>query len=417
MEKSEVNMSQVQSAEPYERVKSAILSGRNIFITGSAGTGKSFILNKLKEEFQNLSITATTGASAVNVGGITIHSFAGLGIGDRTAGQLIYRMHPETAERLRACSLLAIDEISMLDAKMFDLLNEVLKIVRGKDEAFGGLQVILFGDFLQLPPVDKDKNAKFAFESEAWTEANFVNVLLTKVYRQTDQVFLEILKDARFGTIGPGQAPHLTANVAKDRDMIHLFARNKPADDFNFQRLREVPGANKYYAGEDWGTDRGLDLLQKNCLTPKELFLKVGARVMLLINLDQTLGLINGSLGTVSMCSDGMVEVNFDNGETISLCKQRVSEIRVNDTLIAYREQIPLRLAWAISIHKSQGMTLERVKIDFDGVFEYGQAYVALSRAKSLEGLYVENFNVGFFKAHPTAIGFMNRLTKEVSNG
>jgi len=186
----------------YDKVTSSINSGKNIFITGAAGTGKSYILNKLKQDFPEMEVTATTGAAAVNVGGVTIHSWAGIGIGDRPAAILTRIMKYDVVERIRSCKLLAIDEISMLDDTMLDLLDETLAQVRGQDAPFGGIQIIVIGDFLQLPPVSrKNENKTFCFDSVAWESAGFTNIVLTHIYRQEDINFLSILKNVRHGNI------------------------------------------------------------------------------------------------------------------------------------------------------------------------------------------------------------------------
>lgn len=392
----------------YEEIKTAIKNGRNIFITGSAGTGKSYILGKLREEF-DLEVTATTGAAAVNVSGTTIHSFAGLGIGDMEAQDLIYRMKQENIMRVKYCRILAVDEISMFDRHMMNLLNDMLKLIKQSQEPFGGMQMIFIGDFLQLPPVCEKGNYEFAFESEAWAEANLQYFLLEKVYRQNDINFLDILARARNGGMTFEDMQKLS-KWCEDQNAVHLFARNKDADSHNFDMLRKIPGRNYIYTAQDYGNQKGIDQLAKHSLVPQELFVKIGARVMCLYNLDIEAGIVNGAMGTVKSAYDDSVDVLFDNGVERSVSRMRHPEIRVNKEVIAWREQLPLRLSWAISIHKSQGMTLNKVKIDMAGIFEYGQAYVALSRATTIDNLFVRNLKGDMVKAHPKAVEFIKGL-------
>lgn len=397
----------------YSRVVNTIRTGRNVFITGSAGTGKSFILGKLRETFPEMDVTSSTGASAMNVEGVTIHSWAGIGIGQVSAENLMYQIKPESFNNIKYCKLLAIDEISMINENIFNLLNEVFKLVRGSKRPFGGIQLVVIGDFLQLPPVsDDEKEQRFAFESYSWKEAGFANILLSKCYRQEDPLFLDLLGRVRYGVHTQDDITTLasTNKFGMLKDPIQLFALNKPADSFNLDRLREVKGPSHFYEGEDRGTTKGLEALNRYSLVPKDLFLKVGARVMLLINYNQGLGLINGSTGYVKETRENGALVAFDNGQEEFFIKQTVKKVTVKNEVIARRDQLPLRLAWAISIHKSQGMTLTKVNIDMQGIFEFGQAYVALSRAKTIEGLRVLNLRAEMIKAHPRAIEFIQNL-------
>lgn len=391
----------------HEEIKRLIAAGRNIFITGSAGTGKSYTLEKLKEEFPDMILTASTGAAAVNISGTTIHSFAGIGIGDRPADKIAYSMAPQARVRIQQCNMLAIDEISMLSAETLDLINEVFKLLRHNKKAFGGIQLIVIGDFLQLPPVARENEEyHFAFEGQAWEEAEFQTVLLTKVYRQAEGIFLEALNRIRYG-----EAIEFSANGIIDEKAIRLFALNKYADNYNFEKLRAIKQPSRFFEAIDCGDPKGIAIIYRNCLAPKELFLKVGARVMLLINKDIDLGLINGSLGTITDIKGGAVCVKFDNGISMEYNQEIVARLVIDEEEIARRIQIPLRLAWAISIHKSQGMTLDRVHVDLQGVFEYGQTYVALSRVRTREGLSVVNLQPQMIKAHPKAVEFYKKLT------
>lgn len=420
----------------YNKILSLVQSGKNIFITGAAGVGKSFYLNQLKQDLPDLVVTATTGVAAINVEGFTIHSFSGIGIGNRSAKQTAYSMHPEQKLKIIHCSKLAIDEISMLNADIFDLINEVFKIVRYKysNLPFGGIQLIVIGDFLQLPPVEKDgKEPKFAFESVSWKEANFQVVNLTEQHRQKDTAFIEELNKIRLG-----EMIEITSTSIHD-NALHLFALNHFADEYNKNKLNEIKGQIYHFEARDSGNPYNIASIDKNCLVPRNLYLKIGARVMLLINKYIEIGLINGSIGNITKINNNTVTVQFDNGANLDLFYEKVAKIMGTDTEyhsypkevdgktilesteikkenkieLASRTQIPLRLAYAVSIHKAQGLSLDKVCIDFSGTFESGQAYVALSRVRSKTGLSVKNLRPNLIKANKKAVEFYKNMSKQ----
>ncbi len=390
----------------YTKILSLIKSGKNVFLTGNAGTGKSYYLNKLQQDLPDLIVTASTGVAAINVGGSTIHSFSGIGIGTKSAKQIAYSMHSEQRAKIAYCSRLAIDEISMLSADTLDLINDVFKILKRNDEPFGGIQLIVIGDFLQLPPVEKEgKEVRFAFESESWQEANFQPVLLEEQFRQNDVDFLNDLNKIRFG-----EAVDIVS-TAKHDDALHLFALNYPADKYNEAKLAEVKGQIYHFEARDSGSAYHKASIDKNCLVPKNLYLKVGARVMLLINKYIDLGLINGSTGNVTEIIGKTATVKFDNGCSLDLCYEPIAKIMDDKVELASRSQIPLRLAYAISIHKSQSLSLDKVCIDFQGTFECGQAYVALSRVRTKAGLSVKNLRANLIKANKKAVEFYKNMS------
>jgi ATP-dependent DNA helicase PIF1 len=393
----------------YPTIKSLIKNKRNIFITGCAGTGKSYMLNKIKEDFPSLQLTASTGVAAVNISGSTIHSFAGIGIAKSQSKQIYHRLHPDVLDRIKDCELLAIDEISMLSAKTLNLIDEVFQLVRHNQKPFGGMQLIVVGDFLQLPPVsDNEVSKDFAFKSRAWQNAEFENIILDKVYRQEDTDFINLLNKVRFGI-------PIDRDSFSDRNFngttLKLFALNRYADQVNVMQLSNIPTAAYSYQAFDTGSVFAQKMLDAHCLAVKTLQLKVNARVMLLINKDISNALINGSTGIVSALSSHSVTVDFDNGITRSFSQEPVAKIVLNNEIVASREQIPLRLAWAISIHKAQGMTLDKVHVDMKGLFEDGQAYVALSRAKTNAGLSVANLDHKKIKANKDAVEFMRAIS------
>jgi len=420
--------------ENYIKIKDAVKSGKNVFVTGSAGTGKSFILNKLKKEF-NLEVTSTTGMAAVNVGGQTIHAWAGVGICNLPVEFAVKGILKKSnlAKRIRNTKILAIDEISMLDAQTFDYLNSVFKAVRACNLPFGGLQVVLFGDFFQLPPVEKAGG--FCFESAGWKELSLENIVLKKIYRQSDGNFANILNDIRQNSLKNSELDAFLARnnveIPAGKEVLHIFATNEAADNFNTKKFNELKTTPQELGAKDIlmkneEADRIIsspqeaeelsiarrniwETLDKYCKAPQNLVLKKGCRVMLLKNLDFEQGLINGSCGVVKEISQDGVYVIFDNGATKTI-KPHEFEYSKDGKLLAKRVQYPLRLAYGITIHKSQGMTLDEVFIDFSRIFEYGQAYVALSRVKSLKGLYLKDFNPRKIMANPRIVEFYAEL-------
>lgn len=430
---------EVEDDEVIKYIKELIKNGENVFVTGSAGTGKSFILNKLKKEF-NFEVTSTTGMAAVNVGGQTIHAWAGVGICRFPLNSTIQNILKKSnlTKRIRNTKILAIDEISMLDAATFDYINNVLKAVRASNEAFGGLQVVLFGDFFQLPPVERENG--FCFESAAWKELNLKNVLLKKIYRQEDSRFAKILNEIRQNNFENDDFRVFyrrnNIEVPPEKEILHIFATNEAADNYNrqkFDALKEniqildacdilmkneepdkIIESEEDLNGLSERKRAAWETLDKYCKASSRLELKKNCRVMLLKNIDFEEGLINGSCGVVKGFEDDAVLVKFDNGAFKGI-RQYEFDYMKDGKLAARRVQYPLRLAYGITIHKSQGMTLDEVFIDFERIFEYGQAYVALSRVKSLEGLYLRSFAPRKIMANPKIVEFYKQLEDEAA--
>ena len=407
-----------------------ILEDRNVFITGGGGVGKSYLIKQLSEELP-LVITASTGIAAVNIGGQTLHSWAGIGIGDKPIEQIVgFLNSPKGKTKLKEINkadFLVIDEISMLNSYILDYVNEVLKQVRGINEPFGGIRVIMVGDMLQLPPVKigemveingANRLIDFCFNSQAWKELNPYVINLTKVYRQQDKDFIETLNKIRQGECDLKsekllQKRNFSESTEIDENIVKLYSVNEKADAENDRRFKALKGkAYKFYATDlirsyidgksqmvgptnsklpSWDKAK-YEAFDRDCRVPKVLELKKGARVILLSNTDFDSGLVNGSCGNVSEINDHSVKVKFDNGEECWI-QEDTLEIKEGKNVKISRTQLPLRLAYGLTIHKAQGLTLDKVFIDFDRVFADGQAYVALSRAKTLEGLYLKHFN------------------------
>lgn len=395
-------------------------SSQNTLVTGLAGTGKSVVAQKLREKYagtRGLAVTGSTGIAAINIGGVTIHSWSGMGTAEADASTLAKRiLYDDKRQKQRAnilgCRVLIIDEVSMLSADFIDKLDVVCKVVRKSNKPFGGIRMVFFGDFLQLPPVSKDpKNpARYAFQSEAWQAAEIHVATLTRTFRQADQGFADCLASIRTGTPSEKARAMLNARFRACDDVpepppVRLVTHNSTADEINQTHLRDVGGVEWTFRAEDIAEEEGdLDLL-KNCIAPAFLTLREGARVMLLANIDQEKGLVNGTTGWVySLAHDS---VGFVSDDSVSLTlKAHKWTVKENEVVIASRSQIPLRLAYAITIHKSQGMTLPKVEAHLGNAFEYGQVYVALSRVKTAEGLFIKSGSKAGIKAHPEALKF-----------
>ncbi|XP_076001063.1 ATP-dependent DNA helicase PIF1 [Genypterus blacodes] len=404
-------------------VLSAVLSGRNVFFTGSAGTGKSFLLKRIMGSLPPKSTfaTASTGVAACHIGGTTLHSFAGIGSGAAPLEQCIeLAQRPGVLQHWTTCRHLIIDEISMVEAQFFDKLESVARSVRRSTGPFGGIQLIVCGDFLQLPPVSKGKEkSSFCFQSRCWRKVIQVNMELTEVRRQTDQTFISLLQAVRVGRVTEEVTSKLTGSAYHkiEREGIlatRLCTHKDDVELTNENKLQQLPGSVRDFEAVD--SDPALvKTIDAHSPVGRLIQLKVGAQVMLTKNLDVQRGLVNGARGVVVAFESGkhgLPRVRFLCGATEVLKPERWV-FKSGGGLHLSRQQLPLKLAWAISIHKSQGMTLDCVEISLARVFECGQAYVALSRARSLEGLRVMDFDPCVVRADADVLVFYKRLRKE----
>lgn len=383
-------------------------AGENVFLTGSAGAGKTYTLNQyihyLKVRKVPVAITASTGIAATHMNGMTIHTWAGVGIKDSLSDDDLKRMKERKylKEHLENAQVLIIDEISMLHAKQLNLVNQVLKYFKESDEAFGGIQVIVAGDFFQLPPVGRNGEAnrdKFCFMSDAWVEAKFRVCYLTEQHRQDDEILNQILNAIRAQNI---QADHIQAlQQSRDQDIgdtfTRLYTHNMEVDNINYQHLNEIDTESHQFNAVLDGNEKLIETLKSSVRAPEELSLKKNAKVMFVKN-NFDMGYINGSLGEVIGFEEDdqqglLPKVKLTDGTTLLVEPETWSIENEAGKAIASFQQIPLRLAWAITIHKSQGMTLEAAEINLTHTFEKGQGYVALSRLKSLSGLRLLGFN------------------------
>ncbi|KAK6533385.1 hypothetical protein TWF694_011916 [Orbilia ellipsospora] len=455
--------------------------GKSVFFTGSAGTGKSVLLREIitglrkkHKNYDSVAITASTGLAACNIGGVTLHSFSGIGLGREPVEQLVKKIRrvPKSKQRWLRTKVLIIDEISMVDGDLFDKLEGVARTLKNNGRPFGGIQLVVTGDFFQLPPVpDNGRMAKFAFEANTWANCVDHTILLTHIFRQKDPVFAAMLNEMRLGMLSPASVANfkkLNRKLQFDDGLqaTELFPTRREVDNANNAQLRTLKTASEVYTAQDESAildAQQREKLLSNCMAPQTLELKVGAQVMLVKNMDETL--VNGSLGriisfvsekTFNMAEEsGTADVIFgsQDGEEYGIMSrdqkaifERYSNEQSNTstakkyplvqwsiadgtqrrTLVlpeawkfelptgevqASRKQVPLILAWALSIHKAQGQTLDRVKVDLNKVFEKGQAYVALSRATTQEGLQVLNFDARKVMAHDKVRAFYKSLT------
>lgn len=411
--------------EEKQIIINAIRAKNNVCITGAAGTGKSFLLRLIKEHFPFIHITASTGVAAVNVSGTTIHSWSGIGKAHLPATEIARFINSGPGTRLRRqikkAKLLAIDEISMISAQVLDLLDQVLKLVRENQKPFGGIQLVVLGDFFQLPPINKEGEMNFCFEANSWQEGNFHIFELKEIFRQQDLMFVELLNNVRHANIAEADLKILSERQAKaipeNIQPTMLVTHNYQAEKINLAKLAALPTKESVtYSMSEAGNENTVEFLKKNCLAQPELTLKQGAQVMMLKNSMQKQGIINGSIGVIiGFSKNDFPIVKFFNGEVCIIGPEEWTVEIFNETtqtkeVVAAIEQIPLALAWAITIHKSQGMTLDHVLCDLTHSFAEGQIYVALSRVKTLDGLYIRGFRPDLLKINSKVKEFYDTL-------
>jgi ATP-dependent DNA helicase PIF1 len=431
--------------------------GHNVFITGPGGTGKSYLIKTIKSDLEKRefkhAVCGLTGCASVllNCCAKTIHSWSGIGLGTGEIHEIVDKAvkNRKANTNWKTTRVLIIDEVSMMSVKIFDALNKIGQTIRRNHfKPFGGMQVIFIGDFYQLPPVGRytePETTMFCFQSSDWfsTFSRENHVVLKTLYRQKDPTYIKVLDEVRQGVISEESAELLKQRtVAKYVDNgtgvipTKLFPKNADADRVNqimYMKLKDEEQTYNFAKHVNMQTyaesgkpiqpellircadlsreevDQQLELLMENCKVNKELKLKKGALVMCLANLDIDAGICNGSQGVIVDFVQGTIGimypiVRFLNGITIQITPKVYQH---GDYPRIGIEQLPLRLAWAFTIHKSQGITLDIAEMDLgSNVFEYGQSYVGLSRVRSLEGLYLSGFNPQKIKTNPTVSEF-----------
>ncbi len=405
-----------------ERALEILKTGANVFLTGEPGAGKTYVINQyinwLEAAGLKVAVTASTGIAATHIGGMTIHSWSGIGIRDSLSPYDLDKIstNEKTVKRIKKAQVLVIDEISMLDGSVMDMVDKVCRTIRQKPEAFGGLQIIFVGDFFQLPPVTKQGDMmRYAFESRAWDESRPLICYITDQYRQEDEMFLSLLKSIRSGEVEEDHFTLLSEQTEigyEDIEPTRLYTHNADVDAVNAGKLRELSGMTRKFTMTGQGNKQLQQSLAKNCLSPELLELKEEAMVMCTKNNFEA-GYVNGTLARVIGFSvDGMPVIKTSEGKEITV-KPISWEVREDNRVLAAVEQVPLRLAWAITVHKSQGMSLDAAEVDLSKAFVYGQGYVALSRVRTLAGLKMLGMSPNALQVDPKVIQNDQRFRRE----
>ncbi len=419
-------------------------SDRNIFLTGGAGTGKSTVIQHYLREgldgSKNTAVLASTGTAAILLGGRTFHSFFGLGIMDGGVDQVVARAtkHQGILQRLKKTDLVLLDEISMIGSAEWLAAEKIARVARKRQaEPWGGLRIVAIGDFAQLPPVVRaasyqqmrsmnqdpysqdlfsqevrEPEKPWCFLTEAWHKTDFDSVNLREVVRSSDSYWNEILNELRWGDFTLRAKEVLDERIKKvplEFQGTRLFSRRAQVDRLNHERLHTLKGAVKEYNTVYIGNAQKVDELKRNAPIGEMVVLKEGALVMFRQN-DPEMKYVNGTLGTIVRLKDAEVRVELLNGRMIDLKPTTFNVLDAEGNSVATATNFPLNLAWACTIHKAQGATLDKAHVDLRGVWEHGQSYVALSRVRSLEDLTLEGYSPQGFKLDPAVKDFYRRL-------
>lgn len=394
-------------------------SADNVFLTGSAGTGKSFLVRKfLKDkDRKTFPIVASTGVAAILVGGRTFHSFFGLGIMEGGLEHTIEKALNDrrVVKRLRGINGFILDEVSMISGPALSAAEAICRMARGKKMPWGGARVIAVGDFSQLPPVSRmPQERAWAFLDDVWQQSDFRPAVLKTILRTQDEDFVRILNFVRHGVVNDEVRAYLSNKVdadVEDSHATHLFATRHMTDRYNARRLAEIDSPLRDFVTEYVGNQRSVEQLKKSAPIPEVLKIKKSARVMIRIN-DPGYKFVNGTVGVVEEISPEVLLVRLDKGGVVELTKETFALLSPEGNDIATATNFPVNLAYAMTIHKSQGVTLERLVADLRGLWEPGQAYVGLSRLKSGAGLSLTGWDEASIRSDPTVREFHESLFK-----
>ena len=411
---------------PCQEKAMRILEGeRNVFLTGEAGTGKSYLLNRYLngKSTKRYPIVASTGAAAILVGGRTFHSFFGLGIMEGGPEHAIQRAlkRPKLMQRLFDADCVVIDEVSMLSGTVLATAERIAQEARGSDAPWGDLRIIAVGDFAQLPPIEANEEGKeWAFLHDIWEQSQFVPVLLKTVVRTQDKEYLELLQAVRKGELSNEIEEYMESKVRSNTDEFEgtrLYPHRASVDAFNLKKLHELDGKLWEFETEYTGSKTNVEILKKKAPIPEILLLKKGAIIMIRRNdishTENQMMYVNGSLGYVHDIDDEALEIDLFTGRRITLSKQSFEMFNGDGKGVAQAYNFPVNLAWASTIHKAQGATLDRVLVQLQSLWEPGQAYVALSRTRSGDDLYVEGWSPGSIIVEPLVKEFYDILAEE----
>ncbi|MFH0851278.1 MAG: helix-turn-helix domain-containing protein, partial [Candidatus Peregrinibacteria bacterium] len=389
----------------------------NVFLTGAAGTGKSYLLDRYLagKPSEDFPVVASTGAAAVIVGGRTFHSFFGLGIlegGPEAALGRALRSHKLLRRLNRACCIV-IDEISMLSGTTLRAAESVARRARGSDSPWGGLRIIAVGDFAQLPPITPDNQDKdWAFLHPVWQESDFQPALLSTVMRTQDVAFLEILNFVREGRVNERVEAFLNQRTGKPSDHVEgtrLYPHRAQAEEYNLRRLEAIAKKVRVFPTQYVGAEKHIEAAKKIIPIPDKLLLKEGALIMMRKN-DIGMRWVNGSLGSIRSIEEDTLHIHLLSGEQIEIGKDKFSYLNGDGEEVLAAWNFPVTLAWASTIHKAQGASLDRMIVDLHELWEPGQAYVALSRVRSGNGLTVERWSASSIRAEPLVTAFYDSL-------
>lgn len=393
-----------------------MLQGESVFLTGPPGSGKTYVLNQFiqraKAAKKRVAITASTGIAATHIGGTTIHSWSGLGIRDavQESDKKWLKENDRLIKRYNNIDILIIDEVSMLHGKRLDMVNQVCKWLRERDEPFGGLQIILTGDLFQLPPINRgDTSIDFVHLSDAWQELQPKTCYLKEQHRQVNDPLLDLLESMRANDLSQAHfdalGERLGLETPTDTAVTKLYSHNADVEQINDDHLRAIDGGVEVFTMESTGVAAKVEQLVKSVLAPEILELKVGAEVMFVAN-NFAEGFANGSRGRVVGFRDGLPLVELQQNRRVLTVEPHSWVLEEDGKQRAKVSQLPLRLAWAITIHKSQGMSLDSAEIDLSRAFTPGMGYVALSRVRSLDGIYLRGVNNTALAMHPEIFSF-----------